>query len=31
MSHITQEELLAKESVFLIDGRIDLEQFLWIP
>jgi len=31
LREITQEQLLEQESVVLTDGRVDLEQFLWIP
>jgi len=31
MTHVTQEELLRQENVQLKGGRVDLQQFLWIP
>lgn len=31
MSHITQKELLARESVITTNNTVDLEQFLWMP
>ncbi len=31
MSHVTQEKLLEQEAVYLEGGKVDLQQFLWIP
>ena len=31
MSHLAQEQLLAKEGVLSVDSKVDLDTYLWIP